>query len=134
RSSVAPSWSTPCAARPRRPSCSALRSAPGAMRKDTPTARPEVGPEGLSAVDLQGGPHRRLEGPLDPGVLDRGVLAGEVDGPLGLGDRRLELGELAGRQHRRLAERVGVAHPALGLPVPRVEDLDALPMELLQSP
>ena len=69
-------------------------------------------------MDLAGGADAGLEGALDPGVVQRAVLAGEVDPALGADDVGLELGLLLGREHGE-----GAAGPSVSVPGVRGSDL-----------
>src|SRR4051794_33489262 len=80
-------------------------------------------------VDLARCANAALERPLDPGVVQRTVLAGEVDPPLRPQDRVLKSRLLLGREERESA-----ASPAVAVPRMRRANLEDAPdaaMDLL---
>jgi len=70
-------------------------------------------------VDLTRRPDAGLERSLDPGVVERGVLAGEMDPALGRHDRLLQPRLLLG-----LEQREGAARPWIVVPVLDGADLE----------
>src|SRR5258706_11804429 len=114
RFAMATPWRSPTRRNTRRPdpggSCAASARSGGGRRRSS-SCRAEAS---ARLMDLVRGAQARLDRPLDPRMLQRRMLAGEMNAPLGLDDVRVEQRLLPGVEQRERAARELVVVPHLG--------------------